>query len=267
LKNSAIVCQKRDGAPRLGYAGRGMATEAPTGTDSWDVVWQGAIDDRPPDLDAPTLDNDIDRLKVEFLKPVLPQSGRALEVGCGSARLLARVGRAASLELFAVDSSPKALEVSQATAAMIGIPISARQGNADALPFDMGSFDVVLSGGLLEHFEDPRPILAEMVRVLRPGGVFYADVVPRKLSLFRIKDSLRLLTSPWMLPGVYESKLGEGYYRKVLTELGITDLVIESCGVYPPGASVATAHRTEKLNGSWLASLAGWYFMIRGRRG
>jgi ubiquinone/menaquinone biosynthesis C-methylase UbiE len=244
-----------------------MATEAPTGTNSWDVVWQGAIDDRPPDLDAPTLDNDIDRLKVEFLKPVLPQSGRALEVGCGSARLLARVGRAASLELFAVDASSKALEVSQATAAMIGIPINARQGNADALPFDTGSFDVVLSGGLLEHFEDPQPILAEMVRVLRPGGVFYADVVPRKLSLYRVKDSFRLLTSPWMLPGVYESKLGEDYYRKVLTKLGCTDLVIQSCGVYPPGASVATARRTEKLNGSWLASLAGWYFMIRGRRG
>jgi SAM-dependent methyltransferase len=243
-----------------------MATEAPTGTSSWDSVWQGAIDDRPPDLDTPTLDNDIDRLKVEFLAPVLPQRGKALEVGCGSARLLARVGRASKLELFAVDASSKALEVSQATAAMIGIPINARQGNADSLPFESESFDVVLSGGLLEHFRDPRPILSEMVRVLRPGGVFYADVVPRKLSLFRVKDTFRLLTSPWMLPGVYESTLGEGYYKKTLSDLGCTDLVIQGCGVYPPGASVATARRMEKLNGSWLASVAGWYFMIRGRR-
>lgn len=243
-----------------------MPVDDQTGTQSWDSVWQGAIDDRPPDLDSHTLANEIDRLKVEFLRPVLPATGRALEVGCGSARLIARVGTASRLELFAVDTSDKALEISQATAAMIGIPISASKGEAESLPFETGSFDVVLSGGLLEHFRDPLPVLSEMVRVLRPDGVFYADVVPRKFSLFRVLDSWRLLSSPWMLPGVYESTLGQRYYREALTKLGCTEIVIRSCGIYPPSASPSWVRRTQGLDGSWAASFAGWYFMIRARR-
>src|SRR5260221_10630829 len=121
-----------------------MAQGDATGTKSWDSVWQGAIDDRPPDLESRTLENEIDRLKIEFLRELLPKSGRALEVGCGSARLLARVGTAARLELFAVDTSDKALEISQATATMIGIPIAASKANAEALPFETGSFDCLL---------------------------------------------------------------------------------------------------------------------------
>ena len=53
--------------------------------------------------------------------------------------------------------------------------------DARILPFKNASFEVVLSGGLLEHFPDPLPVLTEMVRILRPGGIFYADVVPSEI--------------------------------------------------------------------------------------
>ena len=43
-------------------------------------------------------------------------------------------------------------------------------GEAVRLPFPDATFDVVLSTGLLEHFQDPSPIVREMARVLRPGG-------------------------------------------------------------------------------------------------
>jgi SAM-dependent methyltransferase len=39
-----------------------------------------------------------------------------------------------------------------------------------AMTFDSGSFDTVAVSVSLHHFEDPRPVLAEMLRVLRPGG-------------------------------------------------------------------------------------------------
>src|SRR6059058_600083 len=39
----------------------------------------------------------------------------------------------------------------------------------DALPFEDGSFDVVVAGELLEHLRDPRRVFSEVLRVVRPG--------------------------------------------------------------------------------------------------
>ncbi|MGH2395989.1 MAG: class I SAM-dependent methyltransferase [bacterium] len=217
-------------------------------------------------FDEPTLENHIDARKLEFLRGLLPPHGRAVEIGCGSARLLARVGRATSMWLVAVDRSPRALELATLTAERANELMKLVLADAGSLPFPDDAFDLVLSGGLLEHFEDPRPVLSEMVRVLRVGGVLYADVVPRKLSLYRIRELFRMVRTPWLLPGVFESSLGPGYYRRVLSELGCDRVQIRSAGVYPPLGPLNWARRTSALDGTPLATLLGWYFMIRARR-
>jgi 2-polyprenyl-3-methyl-5-hydroxy-6-metoxy-1,4-benzoquinol methylase len=51
-----------------------------------------------------------------------------------------------------------------------------------ALPFDDGSFDTVLSCGVLEHVPDPDGSVAEIGRVLRPGGMFYVTNLPNRYS-------------------------------------------------------------------------------------
>ncbi len=53
----------------------------------------------------------------------------------------------------------------------------------DILPFADGSFDIVYAGNVLEHTEDPIKVLAECLRVLRPGGIFQAEI-PNFLSYF-----------------------------------------------------------------------------------
>jgi SAM-dependent methyltransferase len=236
------------------------------GVAAWDSSWQGELDTAPPDLDAPSLENDIDRRKLEFLTPLLPRTGRAVEIGCGSARLLARIGQAAALELWAVDTSPAALRVARATSERIGIPIHCLESDARSVRLDTASFDLVLSGGLLEHFPDPRPVLAEMVRILKPGGVFYADVVPRKFSWYRRRDLVRMIRSPWLLPGVYESALGAKYYRTALAELGCEDVRSWGCGVYPPSNPRRWLPYTKVLDGTVAGDWLGWYFMVSARR-
>lgn len=42
------------------------------------------------------------------------------------------------------------------------------------IPFDDNSFDVVVSNQVFDHTEKPRPVFAEIRRVLKPGGVFIA---------------------------------------------------------------------------------------------
>ena len=52
-------------------------------------------------------------------------------------------------------------------------PYDLRQATGERLPFADGSFDVVVSLQVLEHVQSPREVLAEVYRVLRPGGAFY----------------------------------------------------------------------------------------------
>ena len=71
----------------------------------------------------------------------------------------------------------------------------------DSLPFPDSSFDVVYAGNVLEHTEDPLRVMREAVRVLRPGGIFHAEV-PNYLSYF---EGHYMVPQPplvwrWMLP-------------------------------------------------------------------
>ena len=147
-----------------------------------------------------------------------------------------------------------------------------RLGRAEELPFESQSIELVLSGGLLEHFPDPKPVLREMLRVLRPGGVLYADVVPRKPSLYRLHELKRMRSSEWIEPGVYESALGPRGYKAALQELGCTTIETMWCGVYPAAIRhlgpfrSATSRIAEIFDGTNVAAQLGWYFMLAATR-
>ena len=71
----------------------------------------------------------------------------------------------------------------------------------DALPFSDASYDIVYSGNVLEHTENPRKVLREAVRVLRPGGILHVEV-PNYLACF---EGHYLVPQPplvwrWILP-------------------------------------------------------------------
>lgn len=108
-----------------------------------------------------------------------PDAQRVLDVGCrqGVASILfAREGH----EVVGIDSEPAMLEAALAARAEEQPAIRARldflQADATPLPFDDERFDVVLVGHLLERLADPRPVLAEVKRVLRPAGRLVATV-------------------------------------------------------------------------------------------
>ncbi len=96
----------------------------------------------------------------------------ALDVGCGTGddvRAMAAVvgasGRAVGL-----DVSEALLVEARKRAAADGVAIELHAGDAQALPFADGSFDVVRTERVLQHVQDPARVLAEMARVARPGG-------------------------------------------------------------------------------------------------
>jgi SAM-dependent methyltransferase len=59
----------------------------------------------------------------------------------------------------------------------------------EPLPFEDASFDVVVAGELLEHLRDPRRLVGDARRILRPDGTFVASVP----NAYRLKNRLRFL--------------------------------------------------------------------------
>src|SRR5687767_15307825 len=100
---------------------------------------------------------------VEFVRGLGP-AGRALDLGCGDGRLTAELDAA---ELTAADVSAVALE--RARPRLPGARIVELEPDAP-LPFEDGSFDLVLTAETAEHVRDLQLFLSEVRRVLAPGG-------------------------------------------------------------------------------------------------
>jgi SAM-dependent methyltransferase len=233
----------------------------------WDKGWKSDIARGPDHPNAPTWRNENDMRLMQFIRPYLPESGVAAEIGCGSGRLLARIGRERKLKLVAIDYAPAALELANETAKIFDVELETMQADAYATGLPDASFDFILSGGLLEHFDDPNRILAEMVRLLKPGGALYAGVVPRKLF------SAHRPMHRWLGPKVYRTKNGPEKYAQWLKELGCVDIRTESKGVYPPlfhhlptvpRRAIESAFRP--LDGTWIADRLGYFFVFAARR-
>lgn len=95
---------------------------------------------------------------------------RILEVGCGTGAVTRMLAVwPGVVEAVGVDLSP--LLVTKARALGAGIAhLSFEEGNATALAFPDGTFDVVVLHTLLSHCPTPEKVLAESCRVMRPGG-------------------------------------------------------------------------------------------------
>ncbi len=104
---------------------------------------------------------------------------RILDIGCGTATLTIEIKRAQpEAEVTGLDGDPEVLRRAAAKIAAAGLTIALDQGLSDRLPYADASFDRVLTSLLLHHLtaETKRQTLAEIRRVLRPGGqVHIAD--------------------------------------------------------------------------------------------
>lgn len=94
---------------------------------------------------------------------------RVLEVGCGIGTD-AMGFASAGAHLTAVDASPRSLEMARRRFELSGLPATLLLADAERLPFPDGAFDFVYSHGVLHHTPSPAVAIAEILRVLRPGG-------------------------------------------------------------------------------------------------
>lgn len=125
----------------------------------------------------------LDRLQVEVARP-LCAGRRVLEVGCGTGMILKEVAPVAR-QAVGIDISRGMLQQAQAR----GLDVV--EGSATDLPFADASFDVVYSFKVLAHVEAIGQAMAEVSRVLRPGGQAALEFYNKRSLRYVIKQLKR----------------------------------------------------------------------------
>lgn len=113
--------------------------------------------------------------------------GRMLDIGTGPGHIPLMVCETLpEAHVVAIDLAHHMLEIAERhrAASPVGARVEFRIGDAKQLEFADGEFDTVFSNTILHHIRDPRPMLREAWRVLRPGGVLLIR------DLFRPKDNV-----------------------------------------------------------------------------
>jgi SAM-dependent methyltransferase len=112
----------------------------------------------------------VHKLADGVLEWLAPQPGeRILDLGCGDGQLTARLVATGAI-VVGVDASAEML----AAARVRGI--DAHEGRAESLPFADQTFDAVFSNAALHWVRDQDAMMAEVRRVLKPGGRFVAEM-------------------------------------------------------------------------------------------
>src|SRR3990172_660913 len=121
--------------------------------------------------------------------------GCALEVGCGRGvgiELVLRVFGADSVDAFDLD--PRMVAQARARLSAYGSRVRVWVGDANAISVPDATYDAVFDFGIIHHVPEWRRALAEVHRVLKPGGRFYAEEVLRPFIAHPI--TWRLLEHP-----------------------------------------------------------------------
>jgi SAM-dependent methyltransferase len=188
-------------------------------------------------------------LTVRFEQLGIARGDRVLDVGAGFGRHVFECARRGA-DVVALDFAED--EVVQ-TRATLGAMVDSGEieidrfkgvlrGDATTLPFADDAFDVVITSEVLEHIQDDTAAIAEMVRVLRPGGHFAATVpawLPEKIN--------------WMLSDEYHAPKSPGGHVRIYSA---TELKAK---LRSAGLQLTGSHRAHALHSPywWLKCAVG----------
>lgn len=159
-----------------------------TGADSWADTWEAQGIAAKLALARQGYLGEHERLFTRYL----PQGEPILEAGCGTGRYVLAL-RLRGYDVIGLDYDFRTLRSIQPH---LPPDVPLHNGDGFALPYATGSFGAVISLGVVEHDPDgPAAMLAELARVLRPGGVLVASL-PYFNPLRRLKAALHVYPRP-----------------------------------------------------------------------
>ncbi len=203
----------------------------------WDDVYEAlpdreGADWRPRGYEVRVLGHELDLVLRRF------PSSSALEVGCGDSPWLPYLARKYRLEVAGIDYSERGCELARCRLRQASTRGMVYCRDLFTLsPEETGTFDLVYSLGVVEHFADLNDILSRLVRFVRPGGVLFTTV-PNLSSLHGLGMWLyqpEVLTKHRVITS---RELAQAYRRLGLHDIrthhaGLASVGIVSRGVQP----------------------------------
>lgn len=188
-------------------------------------------------------------LTIRFGELGLRAGDAVLDVGSGFGRHVYECARRGARVVALDHAADEVVETRNTLAAMVVAGeitadrlIGVLRGDARALPFPDDTFDVVITSEVLEHIQDDVAAIAEMVRVLRPGGRF-AATVPAQLPE----------TLNWKLSDDYHAPKAAGGHVRIYSRTELT------AKLKAAGLTVDGYHRAHALHSPywWLRCAVG----------
>ncbi len=136
-------------------------------------------------------------------------AGKVLDVACGPGIVTAALAKGAK-EITAFDATPEMLKKARQRCEKAGhANVQYQLGNAEEMPFADGAFDAIVTRLAIHHFAEPKRVLAEMFRVLKPGGAaVIADVTasedPKEAAL---QNAIEIIRDPSHVRNLPDSEL------------------------------------------------------------
>jgi ubiquinone/menaquinone biosynthesis C-methylase UbiE len=170
-------------------------------------VLESEVMDRPEEArDYDAMDHSAVNLRFvdDFLAVHGPgRGGELLDVGTGPARVPIALCRAdRHFRVLGVDLAGPMLELARRNVADAGLTDRIRfaRGDAKTLPFPDGRFEAVISNTIIHHIPDPEPALAEMVRLVAPGGTLMVRDLARPADEAALEAQVELHAADEPIP-------------------------------------------------------------------
>ena len=142
-----------------------MSDNEKTELEHWESAWATRPKMAfPSGVDTGT--RNVLRLLKQYMRPGI----RYVEIGCAPGKTLSWVAREIQAPVYGIDCSPTGVDMAKWLCEGLGFQADIRCEDAMSSSFEEEAFDLVFSCGLIEHFEDPTPIVAAHVRLIVHGG-------------------------------------------------------------------------------------------------
>jgi len=131
----------------------------------------------------------------EFIGDIVKKNNyqKPLEIGCGRGTISLYLRKYLNLDVTLTDVSDKAVALAEKNFSHHHATGTIVKDNAENMQFSEGSFDVITSIGLAEHFEDYTKLFQDQFRVLAPGGTMISLNIPKKRSIQMLNSLYRKL--------------------------------------------------------------------------